>query len=225
MTAAARGRPIPHPLDHRADIFALGTVLLEALGVPLPFVPAKLQALCRQNPLIGSGLADVLARCLAPDASDRYPDAALLADDLRRHLTNRPLVGVRNRNVAERVRKWYRRRPQALLVSLLLTLCLGVVLALTVDAEWSLWVIGAGMCVALLGYAMPRVYVNFRARRRGREIERGLPVAVDLLGLCLTSGQNNLAAAIRAELVLHPRRTTLPHGIQEIIIRVENLVA
>jgi tetratricopeptide (TPR) repeat protein len=36
-----------------------------------------------------------------------------LADDLRRHLADRPLAGVSNRDMTERWRKWRRRRPHA----------------------------------------------------------------------------------------------------------------
>ncbi|OYV81346.1 MAG: hypothetical protein B7Z73_18195, partial [Planctomycetia bacterium 21-64-5] len=59
------------------------------------------------------GLADVLAKCLSPNPDGRYADAQSLADDLRRHLANLPLRGVRNRSLAERWQKWRRRRPQS----------------------------------------------------------------------------------------------------------------
>ena len=48
----------------------------------------------------------------------------------------------------------------------------------------------AGIAFALLGYAVPRVYLGYLARQRSRQIERGLPMAVDLLSLGLTGGQN-----------------------------------
>ncbi|HEY1377809.1 MAG TPA: serine/threonine-protein kinase, partial [Gemmataceae bacterium] len=64
-----------------------------------------------RNPQVSVGLSDVIARCLADDPADRYPHMAALAADLRRHLAHRPLVGVRNRSLAERWRKWRRRRP------------------------------------------------------------------------------------------------------------------
>ena len=41
----------------------------------------------------------------------------LLSDDLRRHLNNRPLRGVRNRSLSERWHKWRARRPYALLAT------------------------------------------------------------------------------------------------------------
>jgi tetratricopeptide (TPR) repeat protein len=74
-------------------------------------VAARLRA---RNPRVSVGLADLVARCLAPAAPDRYPGAAALADDLRRHLSHQPLRGVANRDLGERWRKWRRRRPFAL---------------------------------------------------------------------------------------------------------------
>jgi tight adherence protein C len=47
--------------------------------------------------------------------------------------------------------------------------------------------IGAG-----LGYSLPRVYLTARARTRARQIERALPLIIDLLTLCLSAGQNLL---------------------------------
>ena len=61
-----------------------------------------------------SGLSDIIHKCLCRDPRDRYPDAAALATDLRRHLADLPLRGVPNRSWAERWRKWRRRRPSAL---------------------------------------------------------------------------------------------------------------
>src|SRR5262249_48690070 len=67
---------------------------------------------------------DVLARCLQEKPDGRYPTAALLAEDLRRHLTNRPLVGVKNRSMAERWSKWRRRKPYSLAMSLIYLIAL-----------------------------------------------------------------------------------------------------
>lgn len=48
----------------------------------------------------------------------------------------------------------------------------------------------AGIIFAVLGYSFPRVYLGYLAQQRRRTIERGLPMAVDLLSLGLTGGQN-----------------------------------
>jgi tetratricopeptide (TPR) repeat protein len=124
LRACRDERPIPAAVDARSDVYSLGVLLREALygealaGTDLP-----------PRPDISVGLRDVLARCLRHDPAARYPGAALVAEDLRRHLTDRPLAGVRNRSLAERWRKWRRRRPQALLLWLLAALCLAAAAA------------------------------------------------------------------------------------------------
>ena len=111
MAAVQSARPIPVPVDGRADVYSLGVVLYEALAGRLPEngVPASVH-----NRRVSAGLSDIVARCLAMNPTDRYPDAAALADDLRRHLAELPLRGTRNRSLTERWRKWRRRRPHAL---------------------------------------------------------------------------------------------------------------
>jgi Flp pilus assembly protein TadD len=123
--ACRDGRPPDVAVDARSDVYALGLLLAEALyGEAVAAGPARAGKL-PPRPHVSAGLRDVLARSLRADPAKRYPSAALLAEDLRRHLTDRPLVGVRNRSLAERWRKWRRRRPQALLWSLLVAVCLG----------------------------------------------------------------------------------------------------
>ncbi|MBO0700618.1 MAG: serine/threonine protein kinase, partial [Zavarzinella sp.] len=97
LVAVRSGQRISVAVDCRADAHALGVVLYEALAgrFPSPGVPAF-----RYNPRVSVGLSDIVARCLAPDPAARYPDAAALADDLRRHLAALPLRGVRNRSLA-----------------------------------------------------------------------------------------------------------------------------
>jgi tight adherence protein C len=60
---------------------------------------------------------------------------------------------------------------------------------------WTVLILGA--LGAMLGYSLPRVFIMLRGRMRSRQIERGLPVAVDMLTLCLSAGQNILAALQR----------------------------
>jgi len=119
--AVRAGRAVPSAVDGRADVFALGVVLHEALAgrPPVPGVSPNVL-----NRRVSVGLSDVVGRCLAAEPAARYPDAAALADDLRRHLADLPLRGVRNRSVAERWHKWRRRRPHALSVGAALALVL-----------------------------------------------------------------------------------------------------
>jgi serine/threonine protein kinase/Flp pilus assembly protein TadD len=129
--AARRGAPVPAAVDRRADVYALGRLLYVALGGQEKPVSGLFPPLCRCNPHAGTALSDLVGKCLAADPAERYADAASVADDLRRHLADLPLRGVRNRDLLERWSKWRRRRPNAPLWAgvLLALLAAGVLLA------------------------------------------------------------------------------------------------
>jgi serine/threonine protein kinase len=127
LDSVARGEPLPQAIDGRSDIYALGLLLQHALYGSQPgglsyladaAPPDAPQAVSPDaHALRAAGvslsLADLIRRCVAARPEDRYPDAASLADDLRRHLQGLPLRGVRNRSVRERVAKWRQRHPTA----------------------------------------------------------------------------------------------------------------
>lgn len=136
-TAARHGLPVPSAVDRRSDVFSLGCMLYNSLsGIQIESGESR-PRLEACNPQVSVGLADIIHRCLAPNAADRYPDADSVASDLRRHLTDLPLRGVPNRSWSERWSKWRRRRPSALLwtsVALVLSAALAVLAAHAV--EW-----------------------------------------------------------------------------------------
>jgi tight adherence protein C len=113
-------------------------------------------------------------------------------------------------------------RPTALMeyravraVLTLLPLFGGGALALLVPpASMPMIAVGA-IIAAALGFSLPRLYINARGRRRAREIERGLPVAVDLISLGLSGGQNILSAFKR---VSREMRFSYPVMSQELAI-------
>jgi serine/threonine protein kinase/Tfp pilus assembly protein PilF len=130
LKAVGLGQPVPVPVDHRADLYALGLLLSEALGGSGAGGKDVAGKLChRRNPEISVGLTDIVLKCLATKPAERYHNAASLADDLRRHLNDLPLRGVVNRSLTERWRKWRRRQPSALARSIAGSLTLATVIA------------------------------------------------------------------------------------------------
>ncbi|MFO0928831.1 MAG: type II secretion system F family protein [Gemmataceae bacterium] len=67
-------------------------------------------------------------------------------------------------------------------------------LALLVPAGRVAAVLIGGLLVSGLGFSLPRLVLNGLATARARRLVRALPVAMDILGLCLTAGQNLLGS-------------------------------
>ncbi len=105
-----------------ADIYALGAILYHALTGRPPFLGAsaietmKLAITTeavpprRQRPEIPRDLETITLKCLEKDPRGRYPDAAALADDLRRFLEGRP-IAARPVGPTGRFWRWRRRNP------------------------------------------------------------------------------------------------------------------
>ena len=167
LSAIARGGE--GPLDgHRADLYALGLVLLEALTGESPEVPRARPKAARDlagtlawlrralpEPLLGRGdgsippaLRSILAKCLAPDPLARYARGNELAEDLDLWRSDRPLV------IAEEPRRSVlarsaRRRRFPLIAT-------GLTLAAAVSVAWvaSISLKGSNRKDALSRYSM-----------------------------------------------------------------------
>lgn len=121
------------PMDHRADVFSLGSTLYELLTLRRPFpgdtsheVLNKILAKeppgpDKLNPHLAPDLAAIVLKALEKDPNRRYSTAADLAEDLRAFLEYRP-VRARRASTGRRLLRWVRREPLKALVALLLIL-------------------------------------------------------------------------------------------------------
>ncbi len=137
-------------------------------------------------------------------AGEGYQEPNLLLGDLTEPLGAMTLSKDKKSALEKELREAGYYRPKAILeyaalrTMLVATPIFGALIAATVvDVAYIPHLFVGGLILALIGYSVPRVYVNYVGTQRSRQIERGLPVAVDLLGLCLTGGQNILTALTR----------------------------
>jgi serine/threonine protein kinase len=132
--AAGRGKEA----GPATDVYALGAILYECLTGRPPFKGATAletaQQVLRDDPVpprrlqpgVPRDLETVCLKCLAKEPPRRYASAAHLADDLRRQLEGRPVVG-RPVSPAARAWRWTRRNPRV--AALTSAVLLGLLLA------------------------------------------------------------------------------------------------
>ncbi|HMP59315.1 MAG TPA: type II secretion system F family protein, partial [Gemmatales bacterium] len=170
--------------------------------------------------------ADLLLGDWTPALAAQLPVKGEVSDELQKELL---LAG-------------YYRKPALMEYAALRTLLIVTplvvagVLALLVEPTQIASVVVGGLVLAILGYSLPRVYLYFRGRQRLRQIEAGLPFAIDMLALCLSAGQNLLAAVKRVARELrfchpvladefdiirqHAELRSLPHALEQLQTRV-----
>ncbi len=121
------------------DVYALGATLYEVLTGRPPFrgetdmetlrlvVETEPVALRALRPGLPRDLDTICQKCLRKEPAGRYASAAALADDLRRLLDGRPIVG-RPVSSWERAWRWGRRRPAVAALVGLVVLLAGVLI-------------------------------------------------------------------------------------------------
>ena len=89
--------------------------------------------------------------------------------------------------------------PQAMFIYVVATLVTPVVLvllSLTVIGMRSGWVVA--MFAAAIGYLLPGLFLSRKTEKRKRQIEDGLPDALDLLIVCVEAGCGLDQAIVKA---------------------------
>jgi serine/threonine protein kinase len=116
--AAGRG----DTLDHRADVYSLGTTLYELLTLRPAFEGRDRQQLLRDitseeppqprrlNKAVPADLETIVLKAMAKEPANRYATAQELADDLSRFLRHEPIRATRP-TVRQKLMKWFRRHP------------------------------------------------------------------------------------------------------------------
>ncbi len=129
-----------HRVDGRTDIYSLGVILYQLLTGVLPFRGTSghiiLKRLLNEEPrrprrfdaTIPRELETICLKCLEKKPGNRFPDAGVLAADLRRFLEGQPILA-RGVGRAARAGRWCRRKPAVASLSLALVLAAAAGLA------------------------------------------------------------------------------------------------
>lgn len=141
---------------------------------------------------------------LTPAIADQIPLTEKGRSDLQRELTDAGFY-----------------RPTAVMeyvalraVFLIVPLVAAAVVALFIEPARIPMVGLVGLVFATLGYSFPRIFLNYLARTRTRQIERGLPVALDLITLGLSSGLTILASIRRVATELQKAYPILAYELE-----------
>ena len=112
----------PHDLDSRSDVYALGVVLYELICERLPYdisgasIPEAVRIIREESPTRPSTIErrlrgdteTIVLKALAKERNRRYRSAAELADDIKRHLNDEPILA-RPPSTFYQLRKFARR--------------------------------------------------------------------------------------------------------------------
>ncbi|MBI4510759.1 MAG: protein kinase [Deltaproteobacteria bacterium] len=131
-----------HRVDERADVYALGAILYHVLAGMPPYsgsqhsgtqsgdilsrvITGPPKPLSSRQPGVPRDLLTIVNKAMAREPMDRYPNAAELADDLKR-FQHGQLVNVHDYSTLELMERWFRRHKAPMMVALV---ALAIVLA------------------------------------------------------------------------------------------------
>jgi tetratricopeptide (TPR) repeat protein len=132
-------------MDARSDIYSLGVILFEVLSGRLPHTGANSAEIFNRiinedpphprdiNPRTHPDLQTICMKAIEKDPALRYPTAAELADDLRRHLDGEPILA-RAPGLFSRVSRGVRKHPARAVASLTTLLLAASAVALGANA-------------------------------------------------------------------------------------------
>lgn len=173
-------------------VAAAAFLVLYRAGLRRKRMAERLQQHPESDPGLGSR-TDLILGPLTPALAAQVPMTETAREELQRELR---AAGMYRRSALTEY-------AAIRTVLILVPLVVAGLLALMVDKPRIPQVLIGGLIGALLGYSLPRLYVYMRGRARARQIERGLPMALDMLTLCLSAGQNLLASLQRVSSELY----------------------
>jgi len=135
-------------LDQRTDVYSLGATFYELLTLEPIFRGRDVQYLLNQvlhveprglrqlDKAIPAELDTIVLKAVSKNPADRYGSAGNLAADLRRFLDHKPILA-RPPTIIDRIRKWSRRHPSAVIGGMLLLAVIAVALFISNAREKS----------------------------------------------------------------------------------------